>query len=104
MLTVKVRLVDKNVNSHVGKVMVRKAMNQKRRLGKVVKTAKIKPAAEVTDAGSVPGDRDGTTCTVVFCKISRIASEAFEAISVLRAIDDERLAASNVQLERIIAR
>jgi len=61
--------------------MVRKAMNQKRRLGKVVKMAKIKPAAEVTDDSSVPGGKDGTTGTVVFCKISRIVSEAFEAIS-----------------------
>jgi hypothetical protein len=81
MLTVKVRLVDKKVNSHVGKVMVRKAMNQKRRLGKVVKVAKIKPAAELTDVGSVPGDRDGTTGIVAFCKMSRMVSEAFEAIS-----------------------
>ena len=81
MLTVKVKLVDKNVNSHVGKVMVRKAMNQKRRLGKAVKMARIKPAAEPTDADSVPGDRGDTTGTVVFCKMSLTASEAFEAIS-----------------------
>ena len=81
ILTVKVRLVDKNVNNHVGKVMVRKAMDQRRRLGRVVKMAKIKPAAEPIDDDLVPGGRDGTTDPFVFCKMSCMMSEAFEANS-----------------------
>lgn len=79
-MTVKVRLVDKNVNNHVGKVMVMKAINHRRRLGSMVKIAKIKPAVEPTEDGSVPGDRDGTTGTVVFCMTCRKALEASEVI------------------------
>lgn len=43
MLTVSVRLVDKKVNNHVGRVIVVKVMAQIRMLGSIVKIAKIKP-------------------------------------------------------------
>lgn len=81
MLTVKVRLVDKNVNSHVGRVMVMKAMNHRSRLGNMVKIAKNKLAVEPIEDDSVSGDRDDTRGTVVFCMISLKVLEASEAIS-----------------------
>jgi hypothetical protein len=96
MLTVRVKLVDKNVNSHVGKVMVKKAMNQRRRLGNMVKMARIMPAATPTLDGSAIGGRDDTTGTVEFCTTSCSALDAFATISesiFSRIFDSERSAA-----------
>lgn len=46
----------------------------------MVKIAKIKPAVEPTEDGSVPEVRDGTRGTVVFCMTSLKVLEASEAI------------------------